>query len=244
MWLRLAWLSTRLSYRRTILGPLWITASNALLVVTLGMLYSEILSRDPAVYVPHLCVGLIAWQLVRGTISSACTVFPEAQWLRKQQRLPYSLFVFKMIAQSLIVFVHNLPLLLAVKLIYGVGGGVWGILALLPALVLYVLNALWVGLFFGILVGRLRDLKNVVFSVLHVFFFFTPIIWTPDLLSAKNRYLDFNPFYHYVEIVRAPLLGKPLPDHAWAIVAAITTVGLVASLALFARFRSRIVFWL
>ena len=243
MWLRLAWLSTRLSYRRTILGPLWITASTGVLVITLGMLYSEILSRDTAVYVPHLCVGLIAWQLIRSTVAKACTVFTDAQWLRKQQRMPYSFFVYKMAAETLIVFAHGLPLLIVVRGIYGVESGA-AIAQLIPGLVLYVANALWAGFFFGILVARLRDMKNVVFSILHVCFFFTPVIWMPNLLSAKARYLSLNPFYYFVEIVRAPLLGNPLPEHTWLVTGAITVLGLAGALVLFARFRSRIIFWL
>ena len=79
-----------------------------------------------------------------------------------------------------------------------------------------MINGLWVTLLFGIIATRFRDIPPVVSSFMQLFFTMTPIIWTPDLLAGgepgSTKYVveqlaKLNPFYHFIEIFRAPLVG-------------------------------------
>ncbi len=42
---------------------------------------------------------------------------------------------------------------------------------------------------------------------MQVIFFLTPIFWMPNSLSHRPVFTVVNPFYHLIELVRAPLLG-------------------------------------
>ena len=53
----------------------------------------------------------------------------------------------------------------------------------------------------------------------------------------------FNPLYHLLEIIRAPLLGEPPSAQEWLISFAITACGCVVALSFFARFRARVAYW-
>jgi len=79
-----------------------------------------------------------------------------------------------------------------------------------------------------------------------VVFFVTPIMWLPELLSARGLtwVVSLNPMHHFVEIVRAPVLGAPVPLLSWAVVAAVSVVGWLIALALLERFRHRVPYWL
>jgi ABC-type polysaccharide/polyol phosphate export permease len=91
---------------------------------------------------------------------------------------------------------------------------------------------------------RFRDIPQIVASLLQVAFFLTPILWQPTMLSGRRVVVvDYNPFYHFVELIRGPLLGHDPSRLSWLVVAAITVVGWAMTLMLYSRYRSRIPYW-
>jgi ABC-2 type transport system permease protein/lipopolysaccharide transport system permease protein len=91
--------------------------------------------------------------------------------------------------------------------------------------------------------ARFRDIPQLVNSVVQIVFFVTPIMWKPELLQHRTYIADANPFFHLVEIIRGPLLGSvPDPKHYLAALI-ITLLNLVVAGLFFARFRSRISYW-
>jgi ABC-2 type transport system permease protein/lipopolysaccharide transport system permease protein len=90
--------------------------------------------------------------------------------------------------------------------------------------------------------ARFRDIPQAITSSMQIVFFVTPILWKPELLSDR-RVVDFNPLFHLIEVARAPLLGHVPPLNSWLAVLLITSVNVVVSVAMFARYRSRISYW-
>ena len=129
-----------------------------------------------------------------------------------------------------------------VAVIFGVWPGWTGLLAL-PGLALLCLNCIWVGLFLGIVSTRFRDVPPIVASVVRILFFVTPIIWMPELALGRALVLDFNPFFHLIELVRAPLLGKAPGMLSWVAVLGIALAGWTLTFEFFRRYRWRIAYW-
>jgi ABC-type polysaccharide/polyol phosphate export systems, permease component len=96
------------------------------------------------------------------------------------------------------------------------------------------------------LCARYHDLAQIVTSVLQVAFYLTPIIWMPSLLPDRMSatFLHLNPFYHLLEIIRAPLLGAVPSLTSWLVVLIISIVGWGFTLLVFSRLRHRVVYWL
>jgi lipopolysaccharide transport system permease protein len=55
---------------------------------------------------------------------------------------------------------------------------------------------------------RFRDLPQAVASVMQIGFFVTPVIWQRGQGRLSSDFVDLNPLYHLMEIIRAPLLGQ------------------------------------
>jgi len=73
----------------------------------------------------------------------------------------------------------------------------------------------------------------------------TPVFWRPDRIPAQYHWiLDFNPFYHLLEAIRAPLLGVTVAPHTYSFLALMAVGGWAATFWLFARTRRRIVHYL
>src|SRR3712207_5953028 len=127
----------------------------------------------------------------------------------------------------------------------------WTVLAAIPAFALLMVNGAWVALLLGIITTRFRDLTPITQSIVQLMFFLTPIVWIyDDLVNSPNpavaeraRLAEFNPFLHFVEIVRAPLLGSDQLVRHWVVVLAITTVGWALTLIVMRRYRARVAYW-
>ena len=246
LWGMLGWQDIRRRYRRSVLGPFWLTISMGVLVAALGTLYGALFNVELEVYVPHLALGFLVWTLISGLITDGCTAFITAESIIKQTNVPLSVHVCRMVWRHFLILLHNAAIVVVAAALFVAWPGWTGLLAV-PGLVLICLNGLWVGLLFGIVCARFRDVPPIVESVVRILFFVTPIIWMPELMPKRALMLavvlDFNPFFHFVEIVRAPLLGRAPELTSWLAVAGITLGGWAVTFALFRKYRRRIAYW-
>ena len=242
LWHLLGWQDIRQRYRRSVLGPFWLTLSMGVLVGALGLLYGMLFKVEISEYVPFLALGFIVWALISSVITEGCQVFINAESIIKQVGLPLSVHVYRLLWRNLLILFHNALVFVVVAAIFGAWPGWAGFLAL-PGLVLLCLNGIWVALLIGIVSARFRDVPPIVGSIVRICFFVTPIIWMPELVPARAMVLEFNPFYHLLEVVRAPLLGEVPALSSWIAVLSMTAAGGVLALAFFRRYRWRIAYW-
>jgi ABC-type polysaccharide/polyol phosphate export permease len=232
-------------YRRTALGPLWLLVGPALFIIALGNLYAHLGVRDPSVFIPHLAIGLTTWTMISGFVTGSTTVFRRgrAQILQGSQSLDGIIGVD--VATAVIVFVHQLPIVVAVFLFFGLPLHL-AALESLAGLFLIVINGIWLSRFFGILGARYRDLTELVQAAMRMAFLATPIIWMPGegmRGSTFGAVLVFNPFYHFLEVVRAPLLGQPVQMLSWIVVAGFAVGGTALTRLFFARYSRFVALW-
>lgn len=85
----------------------------------------------------------------------------------------------------------------------------------------------------------------VVGSVMSLMFFITPIVWQVDQLPPGRAHLaDLNPLTILLELMRQPILGGVPAPMYWAVAAIAAVAGSVFAVALLARFRHRVAYWL
>jgi ABC-type polysaccharide/polyol phosphate export permease len=243
VWHLLALQDIRQRYRRSVLGPFWITLSTMISIAALGLVYTRIFKMPTEQYLPFLTLGIVMWTLISSLVVEACSVFIAAESIIKQVNLPFGVHVARMVWRNVIIFFHNL-FVAAIVLIFMSSPVSWHLLLLPLALAITAVAGVTLGYLLGALCTRFRDVPLIVNSLMQVLFYVTPVIWTPAMLKGHESLLYFNPAYHYLEILRAPLLGTSGPISSW-IVAAGTTIalGLIAHLFL-SRFRHRIAYWL
>jgi lipopolysaccharide transport system permease protein len=99
-------------------------------------------------------------------------------------------------------------------------------------------------LLLGVFCTRFRDIQPIIINLVQIAFFMTPILWKPEVLGNRRWIADLNPAYHFIEIVRAPILGSPLPGWSWVVALGLLPVGFALALSVLYRFRSRVTYWL
>jgi ABC-2 type transport system permease protein/lipopolysaccharide transport system permease protein len=242
LWLYHGWEDIKQRYRRSMLGPFWITLSMATTILVVGILYAKILRTDIVAYLPHFAVGLMIWSYITSLIVDGCLIFiTDGRYIR-QVPVPLLTYIFKATWRSLIIFAHNFIIFIFVALYFGIWSG-WGYLEAAAGLALITFNGIWCSLLLAILSARYRDIPQVVQNVMGVAFFLTPILWSSIGQPEHIAFLDYNPFYHFVEIIRAPLLGTPLKLLNWIVVIMISVAGSVFTFLFFARYRRRVAYW-
>jgi len=248
LWGHLAWQDIRQRYRRSVLGPIWITISMAVTAVALGVLYAGLFQNDLSVQLPYILVGFIVWAFISGCISEGSEVFITNEGLIKQLPAPLSVHVYRLVWRQVLFFAHNMIVYAVMFVIFPQPLG-WASLTVFPALVLLTVNGAWVALLLGIVTTRFRDMAPITQSLVQLLFFLTPIVWIyQDLLdnpavADRARLVEFNPLLHFIEIVRQPLLGEEQHLRHWIVVLVITVVGWALTFAVVRRFRSRVAYW-
>ncbi|QGU33264.1 ABC transporter permease [Thermochromatium tepidum] len=242
LWMTLGLQDVRQRYRRSKLGPFWITLSMAIMVLALGLLYGQIFGQDLHDYMPFLAVGFVIWHLIASLVNDGCQSFILAEGMIRQLNAPLSIYVYRVLWSTLIAFAHNIWVFFMVALWFGVDLN-WNLLWVPVALLVLLLNGFWIALFLGVLSARFRDVPLIVGSMVQVLFFITPVIWKPEMLPGRALWLHLNPFYHLVEIMRAPLLGQAPALANWLPVIAITIVGWSLALFFYSAYRWRIAYW-
>jgi len=244
IWLVLAMFDIRARYRRSRLGQFWITLSMAVTIAALALVYSVIFKIELAVYLPLVAISFIAWGLIASLLNDGATVFIESEGYLKSAPLPKSMFLYRMLARNTIIFAHNLILVPIVTLFFGIYP-TWATLLFIPAFLLTMINGLWIGMVLGPLCTRFRDMPPIIASIVQIAFFASPVMWGRSQLGTGNEvWVMWNPFAVFLELMREPLLGKVPQAHWWLLAGAITVVGYAVGFAFFARFRSRIAYYL
>jgi ABC-type polysaccharide/polyol phosphate export permease len=243
MWSTLGWQDIRHRYRRSVLGPVWITLSMAILVGTLGVIYGRVFHTDLNEYLPFLCVGFIVWGFISSTANECCSAFTASAGIIKQSKVAFSIHVLRVVWRNFIVLAHTFVIFVPIAFIFGIKAHP-AMLLVLPGLALLYLNSIWLGLVIAILSTRFYDVPQIVANLLQVTFFSTPIIWQASTLGDSPLIAEINPIYHLIELVRAPLLGKQPEPLSWIVSVAVITVGSIFAMTLFRRVSLRIVYWI
>ncbi|WP_374111982.1 galactan export ABC transporter permease subunit Wzm/RfbD [Pseudonocardia sp. TRM90224] len=248
LWGYLGWQDIKQRYRRSVLGPLWISISMAVIATAMGVLYGALFDEKISTFLPYVATGMLIWKFVEGCILEGSEVFIANEGLIKFLPAPLSLHVYRLVWRQTLFFVHNLVVWVAVVIIFQTPLN-WSVLLAIPAFMLLVINGAWITVLAGIIATRFRDIPPIIASVTQLLFFMTPIVWQYETLlrnaafAERARIVELNPVMHFVEIIRQPLIGHEIVWRHWVVVGAITIVGVAAALVCLRNYRARVAYW-
>lgn len=239
----LAWQDIKQRYRRSTLGPIWLTLSFGVQMLTMGVLSGLLFNSPIERSLPYVCAGMLVWFFVTQMINDGAVLFVSSSRYITQIKCPLSVFLLQVVWRNLIVAGHNATIYLLIAAILVIVPG--PSLLLWPAgLALVIICLAWMALVTAVVSARYRDVPVMVQNILNILFWFTPLMYFPEQLGSKRFLADYNPFAHMVALVRDPLLGRTPTLQDWLVVLALAIIGWFGTFMFFARFRSRIVYWL
>jgi ABC-type polysaccharide/polyol phosphate export permease len=243
IWGTLGWADVKLRYRRTLIGPFWVTISLGAMVFGIGLLYAGLFRSDVSTYIPYLATGMVVWMFISTVVTEGCTVFISSAPLIKATAMPMLNYVFRSMWKNLIIFAHNMVIIVILWAIFKVPDLLvvpWFIVGLF----LNVVMLFGIVLTLSVICTRFRDVPQIVTAAMQLLFFLTPIIWMIESLRVNRKVVDLNPLYYFIEVVRQPLLGS-VPDlHIWLTAAMLAIISLVVGVMSYAAYRRQLAYWL
>jgi lipopolysaccharide transport system permease protein len=242
VWSTLAWQDIKQRYRRSVLGPFWITLTMIVTIAGMGPLYAALFRVNAREFIPYLALGIISWGLISMLILESCVSFTGADALIRSVRLPLTMHTLRMILRNAIIFFHNCAAYLPFMLYLDIQPS-WTWLMVFPGLALVVIAAYPLSLILGLFCARFRDMQPIIGSVVQLAFFLTPIFWKPEALGNRVYFAKYNPLFMFVDILRGPIIGYVPGRNVYLGVLMITILLYIVAMPMFIRFRRRVAFW-
>jgi ABC-type polysaccharide/polyol phosphate export permease len=245
LWTRLGWLEVKRRYRRTVIGPFWSALSLGIFVAVFSAVGSALWGQKLGDYVPFLATGMVVWIMISSLVSEAGTLFVAGAGIFRQTRFDYSILVYALVWRNFIVFLHNLLVYVFAILIFAPHLLSPALVLVFPGLALLLVNLAWLGLLLASFCLRFRDMQQLITSLIQIAMFVTPIFWPPDSLQGAHRlvFVELNPLYHMIDVVRAPLIGKVPGIQSYEVSVLVAVIGWLITYLAFSRFRRRLPYW-
>ena len=245
LFLMLGWQDVLQRYRRSFLGPLWLTFSMFLTILVIGIVFSVILKSSLVETLPFISISLIIWNFINSIISEGCYSFINSTSMIRQLSIPFFIFVLRVVWRNLIIFGHNLLIIPVFFLIFNQKLSLISFLVI-PGFILLTLNLCWISLLLGILSSRYRDIPQIVSNLMQIMYYITPIMWMPKLFESSlfGKYaLNLNPFFHLLQIIRLPFFNEMPALINWLFPIFFAFFGWIFTLFVFGRYKNRIAYW-
>ncbi|MDF1823026.1 MAG: ABC transporter permease [Verrucomicrobiales bacterium] len=243
-----AWLQAVLSikhrYERSFLGPFWITLTQAVYIVVIAAVFGTIFRTNAAEFVPFVTSGIliIAW-ISTSLQESSSALIEKAHKIQDGDRYLLS-HVCEVIFRNTLILVHHLVILAGVLVYYKAPTEWSDVLIALGGAVVILINLVGFGMFFALASLRYRDFGPLVASVLKILFIVTPVMWNPELLGEKQFLVEWNPFYHWINLIRDPLMHSSFRPDSLLISLATALFGVLAGYAAFVLSHRKVSLWL
>ena len=241
-WRSLAFADIRSKYRRTFIGPWWITVSNGFTALIIGLVSGRFLGSDMSTYLPFFVAGMTIWGFVSSSLLEGSSTLIYAGGLIKASNLPISFYVLRMVQRNFIIFLHNILVVPMVWLFLPWHAG-WHAVLAIPGLALVYIFTVGAATIVGMVCARYRDIPPIVATGVQLFFFISPIIWMPEQLHSGQLVMDLNPVSYLLAVVRDPVLGRPVPLESWLYAVATALTSALLAIFIYVRYRRRLVFW-
>jgi ABC-type polysaccharide/polyol phosphate export permease len=243
LWIGLAWMDVIQNYRRSALGPAWMTLNLIFVVVAMTLIYGALFGVPTEDYAAFVACGMIGWFWVSALLQEMGQTFFNYGHFIKSVAIDKAVLIWATVFKQLITLGHHMVVYVALVLLGIVPFTVYS-LTIIPALVVLFVISIPITATTSILFARYRDLSRLFSSIIVVLMMITPVFWQPSMLTDwRLHFVYMNPLYYIVEFIRMPLLGKPPDLLVVAVVLGLGVLFWVAGAVMYRRYQRYVVFW-
>ncbi|WED78051.1 ABC transporter permease [Aeromonas allosaccharophila] len=247
-WSYMAWQEIVIRYRRSVLGPFWITASTAIYIIAISLIFSALFNQDIKHYLLYMTLGILTWNFMSQCIVESTDAFIANAGFIKQVPLQKSVFIYQTVMRNIYFFLHNFVLIVICLTCLDSNITLYSVSKSIFAFGVLVANLTAFSFLLATICTRFMDLRQIIYSVIQIVFMITPIMWIPNEgMRSRAFIIEYNPVFHFVDFIRRPLLPDSFPEAiaqpSFKFIMAFTVVNFLISLLVFAKSRRNIAYW-
>lgn len=213
--LQLAFRDLKVKYAQTVMGLLWVFVKplGQLLILTLVFDKFVAVNTEPVPYPLFALCGMAAWGYFAYLLDYGATSLIHNQDIINRIYFPR---VILPLSKCLVAFVDMLVLLMLTYLTVLFTGFTpsWNVLFLPFLIVMATIIGLGMALWFSVLTIRYRDLQQLIFYVLNITMWMTPVAYPSTIIPDQYKLIYYvNPMAGIVEGFRWAILGSPIPSY-------------------------------
>jgi lipopolysaccharide transport system permease protein len=212
-WTHLALADLRSRWRRSYLGILWTMIQPLGITLLLAFVLSRLFKTDIAEYAVYILSGIIVWDFIAFCSTSGALSYVQADAYIKQYRHPLAIYPLRTVLSAILVLLlASVPLFVwALVVLPQHFGAPW--LATLSIYPILGLLAWPLATLLAYLGARFRDLPHALTLVLQALWFVSPVYFEAKMFrnGGLDALVDYNPVYHVLQLLRAPLLEGKWP---------------------------------
>ena len=242
IWSALAWNIIKMEYRRTIIGPIWISIQQAIFIIFLGYIFASIQKENFTSFYVYFATGYTFWLFISSFITSAGNTFMGINGLPNMTRAALSSHIYLQFSSQILLFIHRLIPLIVILIVFH------NIISInFPLLFcgffMLMIFGFWISALLGCLSLRFQDIVPAVTSIIQVMFFVTPIMFQTSRIPGGNSLSNFNPFYHILVVVRGNIINENVTLYNWIAVLVINIIGIGITLWVMRWARPKLAYW-
>lgn len=234
----LTWRDIKVRYAQAALGVAWAILQPLLTMVIFSVVFGQLaqLPSDGVPYPVFSFAALLPWQLFAGALQRAGTSLVTNSNLITKVYFPRLVIPMSAVAAGAVDFGISFVVLLGLMVYYGIAPK-WEILAIPFLVLLAMLTALAVSLWFSALNVQYRDVQYMIPFLIQVWMYASPVAYSANLIpNGKWRILyGLNPMAGVIQGFRWALLGTAPPDVLMALSVVVVIVLLISGLYFFRR---------
>jgi lipopolysaccharide transport system permease protein len=212
-WIHLTLSDLRSRWRRSFFGISWCVIQPIGMTLLLSFVFGKIFKTDIKEYAPYILSGIIIWDFIVSTTVGGSLAFVQADAYIKQCKHPLAIYTLRNVLTNLVVLsIAGIGLLMWCLVVFPQNFNLsWIAIILLYPMLIAITWPLATVL--GYAATRFRDIPHALGLVFQAVWFISPVYFEEKVFrnSDLKFLLEYNPIYHLLNLVRAPLLHGNWP---------------------------------
>ena len=210
-----AWRDIKVRYKQSVLGIGWAILQPLMLAIIFTLFFHNIAgisSGDQNIPYPVFAfLGLMYWITFSTAVITISNSLVSNAGVINKIYFPRLIPPLSASALSIVDFFFAAIILGLVMLVFTLAPTMLGVLLIIPSLLLIVVSALGIGIFFAALNVKYRDVKSALPYLIQATFFMTPVIYPITLIPERFRdFAYLNPATGAISSVKAAIFGQPV----------------------------------
>ena len=210
----LVWRDTKVRYKQAVIGAGWAVFQPLISMLLFTAIFSYLakLPSDGVPYPLFAYAGLLPWNFIAQATSRSGTSLVGESHLISKVYFPRLIIPLAAASAPAVDLVCALVMMIPLMLWFGITPG-WQILLFPIFVVIALLAALAVSLWFSALHVKFRDVGHIIPFFVQFWMFASPVVYPVSLIPEQWRALySLNPVVGVVEGFRWTLLGQHAPS--------------------------------
>ena len=213
-------------YKQSFVGILWAIIVPLISVVTFIILNRAGVFSIGDIDIPYplyAILGMSFWQLFSTGLIACTNSLVSAGSMIVKINFSRKSIVIASFGKSVISFLVQLVLAVILFIIYGIMPNI--AILLIPILLIpIILFTLGIGFILSLLNGIMRDIGNVISSIIVFLLFLTPILYVKPSTGLLTQITDYNPIYYLISAPREFLLTGNISEWKGYLISSIISI--------------------